>query len=433
MGASAVLIGTSIANNLLRLASTVLLTRLLAPEAFGLIAMIGSIFYVIAMVTDAGFQAYVVRHERGDDPRFLDAIWTIHFARGIVNALAAAALAVPLAAVLEKPALAPLLAVAAVSIAIDGAASLSLLTALRRQLVRRLSLIDLAAQFGQFAVGVIAAWLLRSAWALVIALIASSIVRTFASYLVFPDARRSVRIDRPLAGDLWRFSRIIAVSSMLTLVISQVDKLVLARVFSLQQFGIYAIAANLAGAPIVIATQYSSRILYPAVAATWRTNPEIIKRVYYQLRGLVFYAYLFGGGLLIGTAPLIVRILYDPRYAEAGFYLRLLAISTALVIITHNANEALVAIGRVSTTLTTNIFRMLWLMPVGLSAYFAFGPLGLIAVIALIEVPAYLYLVSVQCSIKLFDFRLELLTWLTIIAGAALGFILCRAVNVFIA
>src|ERR1043165_3820600 len=88
---SAVLVGTTLTINLLRLASTIILTRLLAPEAFGLIAMIGSIFFVIAMVPDAGFQAYVVRHER-DDPAFEDAIWTIHFGRGILNAGLAAAL-----------------------------------------------------------------------------------------------------------------------------------------------------------------------------------------------------------------------------------------------------------------------------------------------------------------------------------------------------
>src|SRR6476661_5866614 len=108
------------------------------------------------MITDAGFQAYVVRHER-DDPDFEDAIWTIHFGRGLLNAVFAAALAVPLAALLQKAELAPLVAVAAVTFAIDGAASLTLLTALRRRMVRRLSMVDLIAQAGQFVVGLIAA------------------------------------------------------------------------------------------------------------------------------------------------------------------------------------------------------------------------------------------------------------------------------------
>jgi lipopolysaccharide exporter len=420
-GASSVLVSASVASNLLRLVSTIVLTRVLAPNDFGLIAIIGSIFYVIAMVTDAGFQAYVVRHERGDEPQFLDAIWTIHLARGLLNAVAAAALALPLSQLLQKPELAPLLAVAAISIAIDGAASLTLFTALRRNMVRRLSTIDLAAQFGQFAVGLVAAWVLGNAWALVIALIVSSVVRTAASYLLFPDSRRLIRLDRPLASDLWRFSRVIAVSSMLTLAIAQVDKLVLARVLSLEQFGIYAIAANLAAAPAAIAVQYSSRIFYPALAATWRAEPQRIREVFYKLRGVLFYLYLLGGGLLIGSAPLVIRILYDPRYLDAGLYLRLLAVSSTLAMVTNNSNGALVAMGRVSTTLTTNIIRVIWLIPVGLTGYLVLGPIGLILAIASIEVVAYLYMSSVQVRIGLFDLRLESLSGLVIAGGVALG------------
>ena len=48
---------------------------------------------IIAMVTDAGFEAYVVRHDRGEEAHFLNAIWTVHFARGLLNGVAAAALA----------------------------------------------------------------------------------------------------------------------------------------------------------------------------------------------------------------------------------------------------------------------------------------------------------------------------------------------------
>src|SRR4051794_10049002 len=81
---AAVVIGANVASNLLRLASTMVLTRLLAPNDFGLVAIIASVFSIIAMITDAGFQAYVVRHEQADDAHFLDAIWTIHFARGLV-------------------------------------------------------------------------------------------------------------------------------------------------------------------------------------------------------------------------------------------------------------------------------------------------------------------------------------------------------------
>jgi lipopolysaccharide exporter len=426
-GASSVLIGSNVAIIVLRLASTVVLTRLLSPNDFGLIAIIGSIFYIIGMITDAGFEAFVIRHERGDEPHFLDAIWTIHLARGVLNAFTAAGLALPLAGILRKPDLAPLLAVAALSLALDGAASLTMLTAPRRSMVRRLAIVDLFTQSAQLLVGIIAAWIMRNAWALVVALIAGSAVRTLLSYVVFSDAARRLRLDRLLAGELWRFSRVIAASSALTLAISQVDKLVLARVLSLPQFGIYAIASNLAAAPTAIMGRYVGRIFYPALAASWRTEPRAIKDQYYKLRGVVFYGYLVAGGGLIGSAPLVVRILYDPRYLHAGFYLRLLAISTTLVMLTTTANYALMALGRTTTTLVTNAIRVAWLLPIGLTGLFLFGPIGLIVALALIEVPAYVYSSFVLIRHGLFDLRREIRSWVAIGGGLAWGLV-CEGV-----
>lgn len=419
-GASSVLVGTSVASYVIRLASTLILTRLLAPDAFGALSIIGSIFFIIGMITDAGFEAYVVRHER-EDPHFLNAIWTLHLGRGALIALMAVVLAWPVALVLEKPQVAPLLAVAGISLAIDGAASLSMFTAMRRDMVRRLSMIDVAGQATQFIVGAIAAWLMRSAWALVVAMIAGSIVRTVASYVVFPDARQRLHFDRGIAGELWKFSRVIAASSALTLAISQVDKLVLGRALTLEQFGIYSIAANLASASWSIASRYVSRIFYPALAATWRNEPENIKRVYYDLRGLLFFAYLFGGGLLIGSAPLIIEILYDPRYLQAGLYLRLLAISTTVIMLTNSGSAALVAIGKPGPTVTANLIRLAWLLPVGLGAYFVFGPIGLIVALGVLELPPYLYLSYEQIRSRLFDFRQEVRPWLAIGAGVGAG------------
>jgi O-antigen/teichoic acid export membrane protein len=215
---------------------------------------------------------------------------------------------------------------------------------------------------------------------------------------------------------------VIAASSALTLIISQVDKLVLARVFTLKQFGIYAIGANLAAAVSSIALRYVQRIVYPALAATWRAEPEAMKQRYYELRGLLFYTYLFGGGVLIGSAPLVVRILYDPRYAFAGIYLRLLAITATLVIVTTSANEALVAMGRTSTTLITNVIRIFWLVPVGIGAFLVAGPIGLIVALSLIELPAYAYTSWVLNKHELFSPAKEMRSWSLIMAGVGVGF-----------
>jgi O-antigen/teichoic acid export membrane protein len=420
-GATATLVVSTAAINVLRIGNTMLLTRLLAPSDFGIVGIIMSIFFAIGMITDAGFQAYIVRHDRGDEPVFLDAIWTVHMLRGLINGAFTAAMAWPLAVILQKPALAPLMAVVSLTFVIDGLASLTLLTSIRRNLVRRLSIVDLIAFLGQLFIGVIAALILRNAWALVISMLAYSAIRTAASYVAFPDAGRSFRIDRPLSAELWRFSRIIAASSMLTLLISQVDKLVLARLFTLGEFGVYAIASNLAAAPTAIVGLYAGRIIYPAMAEAGRSDRGNLRQRYYELRGPMFYAYLFAAGGLIGGAGLLVRVLYDPRYVGAGQFLQLLAVTTALSMITKSANETLVAIGHTRTTLVANICRVVWLVVAGIAGFLLLGPIGLVGALALIEFLPFLYYSVVMRRLDLLDAKREMLAFVVVLVGVAVG------------
>ena len=82
---------------MIRFARSLILTRLLFPEAFGLMTLVGAVMYGLAMVSDAGIAAAIVRDKRGDDSDFLDAVWTLQVCRGLLLWGGACALAYPLA------------------------------------------------------------------------------------------------------------------------------------------------------------------------------------------------------------------------------------------------------------------------------------------------------------------------------------------------
>ncbi|MDB5687148.1 MAG: Membrane protein involved in the export of O-antigen and teichoic acid, partial [Rhizorhabdus sp.] len=311
---SLVLIGTTIASNLLRIASTMAMTRLLAPDVFGLVGIINTIFFIVTMLTDLGFQAYVVRHADGDDRRFLDVIWTIHAGRGAALALISAALALPLAHLLAKPELVLPLAVASIIFFINGVASLSLITALRTHQVRKLCYLDLGVLVFQTIIAVVAAALLHDVWSIIVAMIMAAILRAVLSYSLFPGSGSGIAIDKAIQKDFWAFSRFIMGSSLLTLLIAQTDKIVLARIFSLDRFGLYVIATTLASVPLAFVGSYASRILYPRYASVFREAPDRLPSIYYAGRRTMSLLYSFAAGGLIGCAPLVVRLLYDDRY-----------------------------------------------------------------------------------------------------------------------
>ncbi|WP_176943614.1 oligosaccharide flippase family protein [Sphingomonas sp. YR710] len=423
-GDSMVLIGTTLVSNLVRIASTMAMTRLLAPDIFGLVGIINTIFFIVTMLTDLGFQAYVVRHPDGDDRRFLRVIWTIHAGRGAGLALISAALAFPLAQLLAKPELALPLAVASTIFLINGLASLSLITALRTHQVAKLCYLDLGVLIFQTLVAMTSAALLHNVWSIIIAMAASAALRTILSYSLFPNSCSGIAIDRAVSKDFWRFSRFVMGSSLLTLLIAQTDKIVLARVLSLDRFGLYMIATTLAGVPLVFAGNYASRILYPRYASMFRDTSDRLPQIYYAGRRTLSLIYNFSVGGLIGGAPILIRVLYDDRYVEASPYLSLLATASLMALGNRAANEVLTAMGHVQVTFTANVFRLTWLIVVGVPAYLGFGPLGLVTAIGLIEAPPHLYNWWQLHRFGIFNAREEGILIGAAVLGMGIGFVM---------
>jgi O-antigen/teichoic acid export membrane protein len=399
-----------------------ILTRLLRPDDFGIVGVIGSVFYTAGMFTDLGFQAFVVRHERTDDHHFRNVIWTIHAQRGLIL-FALVALASPLIARLfDKPAIAMPLAVASATFAINGLASLSLMTALRKDKSRELSFFDLGLQIFQTFVSVILALWFRNAWALIGAMLFQSAIRTFLSYRLFSNSGQRPAHDRAIFREFLAFSRLILVSSLITLLLAQSDKFVLARMLSLREFGLYALAINITSAPRGFATSYVMRVAFPVYAKTWRERPNLLASVYYSVRRRQTALYSFGCGGLLGAAPLLIHLLYDPRYSGASIFLSLSMVGVSLQLTNIAATELLTATGNLKPLVHVNVTKLLWLattLPLG----FAFGgPIGIVAAVGTMEVPATIFNWVLLRRVGVLNLREEFSYIGLVAAGALIGF-----------
>jgi len=418
-GSSALALST-VGTNLVRIVSTMILTRLLAPDVYGVVGMIMSIFFMVNMLTDIGLQAYVVRHPRSDEPHFLDSVFTIHAIRGVGLAAISMLLAWPLSLILEKPQLFAPLVVSSLLFVIDGQVSLHQFKALRDGKVPRFTLIDLISSFTQTATAILFAFFLRNVWAIVASMLISSSVRSWLTYALFGRGRHRFRYDREVSADLWRFSRVVALSSSLTLVIGQVDKLALGRILPLTQFGFYVLATSLAAAPTVFAYNYATTIVYRAIATAHRQQGSIAE-AYYGCWGRFFYLYTFGAGGLIGVADLLVRFLYDPRYVPVAKVLSILAVSTALTMVNRGMENVQTAMGRPRIGVEMNLVRLVWLVGGGGLAIVRADPLTFILTIGLVEVPAYLFGVWRLAVSRIIRWPRELSLFATVLSGVAVG------------
>jgi O-antigen/teichoic acid export membrane protein len=320
--------------NALRLAGNLVLTRLLFPEAFGLMAIVQVVLAGAAMVSDFGIRGAIVQDARGDDPDFLDTAWTLQILRGFVLGGAVALAAGPLAAFYDAPRLADLLLVAAIVPVIQGFASTRLATASRRLALGRMAALHLGAQAaGLLAMIAMAVWL-GTVWALMLgALVAPALVAGL-SHVVLPGTANRLRLDRDALGRLFGFGKYIFLATIAGFVIGQGDKAVLAKFVSLGDLAIYNIAFFLAAVPALLAQKLTQAVLFPLYARRPPAACEANRARINRARVLITGALLAGLCALALIGDGLVRALYDPRYHGAGPWLVLIALAAMPRVIT---------------------------------------------------------------------------------------------------
>lgn len=330
----------------LRLASNLILTRLLFPEAFGLMALVYTFLVGLEMFSDIGIRPSIIQSQRGADPVFLNTAWTVQVFRGLALWVGACVLAMPAAAFYKEPMLTQLLPAVGLTSLIMGLNSTKLATAGRQLDVRRLTILELAGQLIGLVVTILGAWIYQSVWALVIGGLVNSLFTMILSHVALEGEPNRLHWDRQAFKELHHFGRWIFLSTMLTFIAAQGDRLVLARLLDVKFLGVYTIALTLSRAIAEVINSIGDKVLFPSYAELVRDRPERLYPVLRRSR-LVLIALSWVGALFfIFLGEVLIKVLYDDRYADAGWMLQVLAIGTLVGCLGQTYNNVLLAKGR---------------------------------------------------------------------------------------
>lgn len=319
MRGSAVTAFAFLVAQVLRLASNLILTRLLAPEAFGLMALVSMVLIGLALFSDMGIGPSIAQNPRGDDPDYLNTAWTIQVIRGALLFLVASALAVPAAWFYDAPQLAVLLPVGAVGLLIGGFIPTRVDSANRHLMLERVVFLDLAVQVATLVAMIALAWATGSVWALVIGGVLTPLLRIPLVLRFLPGQVNRFRWEREAAHDLIHFGKWIFLSTVGGFFLLQGDRAILGAHLTLTELGIYNIGAFLATFPILLGQAVTGRVLIPLYReARDPAGGAAVRARLMQLRyGLTAVLVALLALLAFGGVP-IVALLYRAEYHEAG-------------------------------------------------------------------------------------------------------------------
>lgn len=332
---TAITLGGTAGQQLIRLASNLALTRLLFPEAFGLMALIQTFMVGLHMFSDVGIRPSIIQNPRGEEPDFLNTAWTIQIGRGVVLWLAACALAWPLAQFYGDMQILYIMPIVGFASVIEGFATTKTATANRHLQLGRQTALTLVTQIIGTAAMILMAWIWPTVWVLVVGNLISMTLGVLLGHMFMPGVANRLRWDPSSAQDLMHFGRFIFVSTLAGFFVNQGDKIVLGKLISFADLGIYNIGFFMASFPLMMGSMVAQRILFPLFRhirpSESAQNRIKIRRARSLLAGSMIA--MFGVLALVGHH--LIELLYDPRYLAAGpmlIVLVLMYIPTALTL-----------------------------------------------------------------------------------------------------
>lgn len=369
-----------LANQALSVVATLVLVRLLAPDAFGIVAAVNSAVGLISVVTQLGLGIAIVRSSDASDEVVGTLFWT-SVAVGTVAASATAVASRSLAALVGVPSAAPYLAVLALTILLHMTAAVPRALLQRRLRFRRVYGVQTGAMVAYVVTQVSLALVGLGPWSVIVGQVVNAAL-LLTGFLVGAGWRPRLVFSLSVLRRVVGFSGSILVTTLLTHVLKNADYWVVGRRGGAAVLGFYFVAYVLPNIVRLRITTTALDVLLPVFAEV-RHDPSRLRRAFVSsLRLQVFV----GCPALVGIsvlAPLIVRTFFGPQWDAAVLPMRILSVAAIVDVVMQPVVTIFISAGVPGRNLRVVTVRLAVFL--GLLATLATGDgLGPVAVAVLI-------------------------------------------------
>lgn len=339
---------TEIVAKLITPITSMVLARLLTPDAFGVVATLTMIISFAEIFTDAGFQKYLVQREfKNDEDRVQStnvAFWS-NLIMSLVIWLIIGLFSEPLATMVGNPGLGNVLIIACVSIPLAAFSSIQIALYKRDFDFKTLFKVRIVGICIPLFVTIPLAFLLKNFWALVIGTIASNLVNAVL-LTVYSKWKPSLyysfsKLKEMLSFTIW--SMFEAVSIWLT---SYVDVFIIGVYLNEHYLGLYKTSISIVGQIMALITSVTTPILFSSLSRLQNDEDEF-KKLFFRFQKIVSLLVIPLGVGVFCFSDLITEIVLGSQWAEASGFIGLWGLTSSLtIILSHYSSEVYRAKGR---------------------------------------------------------------------------------------
>lgn len=306
---------------------TLFLARLLAPEAFGLVAMATVVFEFANVFVNSGLGQALIRSKSISNID-LNTVFYTNLALSIVAYVALFFSAPYIADFYKHQELTDLIQVMALIVLINATKVVQTAVLSRRMNFRSQMKANSLGALGSGVLGVLAAYLGWGVWSLVVMMLSQALITASILWLS-SNWRPAVVFSVESFSRLFRFGRNLLAEGVLTVLFQNSYVLVIGRVFSAEVTGLYFFAKKINDLISQQLTGAVQQATFPALS-TLQDDDDALRLKYRKIMQLMIFLTAPIMALIAGSASPFFSLFLDGRWHSAIPYLQVLCIVGAL-------------------------------------------------------------------------------------------------------
>jgi lipopolysaccharide exporter len=350
--------------------STLFLARLLVPGDFGLVAMATALGGMLDLLGSFSFDMALIQ-KKDAERRHYDTVWTFNVLFGLATSCGLLLLTQPAAAFYHEPRLEGVMQVLALSYAIGAFANAGVVSFRKDLQFRQEFLLIFWRRVATFIPTLVAAWILRSYWALLMGMVLGRLVNVILSYTM--NAYRP-RFSFAATRELFHFSKWMLLNNALAFLRHDGCTFMIGKIFGSSTLGIYALSYEISNLPSSELVAPINRVSFPGYAQL--REPALIAKSYCKLLGMIaLLIFPMGVGIAAVAEPLVLTLL-GAQWREAIPLIAILAISGALTATQTNNGSVWLALGQPHKVTVTQASYVCILFPTLYLCVMRYGVVG---------------------------------------------------------
>lgn len=356
---------TEVVAKLITPVASILLARLLTPEAFGVVTTLTMVITFAEIFTDAGFQKYLIQHKFKDD---IDreqstnvAFWS-NLIMSLLIWLIIGVFAEPLATIVGNPGLGHVLIIACVSIPLAAFSSIQMALYKRDFDFKILFKVRLVGVCIPLLVTVPLAFYLRSYWALVIGIIVSNLANAIL-LTVYSKWKPKWYYSFAKLKEMFSFSAWSVVESVSIWLTGYVDIFIIGVYLNEYYLGLYKTSMTVVGQIMGLITAATTPILFSSLSKL-QDDEKFFQSLFFKFQKLVGLLVIPIGVGIYCYSDFITKLLLGNQWMEASSFIGLWGLTSAItIVLSHYSSEVYRAKGRPKLSVLAQVLHLIVLWP----------------------------------------------------------------------